>query len=222
MNPSPRSCPRGGGATRSAGFTLVELLAVMAILALLVGMAIGIVSKAKATGNETACQQQLRDISLNLTTYVDQRRGGKWPKESGIRFLLLIVKEDYYRGDVLKNFVCPSTDDQTSRAESDPPHSGITDWEDLDPDCISYAGRDNANFGLRKDRLNEEVVACDDNWYQGAGRPNHDGVTIVVYGDGHIGKLNTSDYKGSLPEGQDWLPVGPESPDESLKKLQVD
>lgn len=207
---------------RNAGFTLIELLAAMAILSLLIGLALTMVSKARATGNENACQQQLRDIAGLMQLYVDTRRDGKWPKERGVKFLLTMVKDDYIRGDDLRKYVCPATNDDTRKTDSDPVGSGISDWDEIDSDCISYAGRDNIQFGIRKDRLSEEVIASDDNWYGGAGRPNHDGVTIIVYGDTHVGRIQTSQYKSELPEKQEWIPVGPESPDENLRKLVVD
>ena len=209
---------------RRGGFTLIELLAAMAILSLLIGLALTMVSKARATGNKTACSLQLRDIAVVMQDYVDHRKDGKWPKERGIRFLLTVVKDDVIRGDDLKKFVCPATDDITARSESEAVGSGIKDWDDLDPECISYAGRDNTGANaLKKDRLSEEILASDDNWSGGAGRANHAGITNVVFADGHVATIETSKYKGELsdPE-QDWLPVGPESPDENLRKLAVD
>jgi prepilin-type N-terminal cleavage/methylation domain-containing protein/prepilin-type processing-associated H-X9-DG protein len=208
---------------RRGGFTLIELLAAMAILSLLIGLALTMVSKARATGNKTACSLQLRDIAVVMQDYVDHRKDGKWPKERGIKFLLTVVRDDVIRGEDLKKFACPGTDDITARSDSDPVGSGIKDWEDLDPECISYAGRDNVAFPLKKDRLSEEILASDDNMSAGAGRANHAGITNVVYADGHVGTIETSKYKGELPDPeQDWLPVGPESPDENLRKLAVD
>jgi prepilin-type N-terminal cleavage/methylation domain-containing protein/prepilin-type processing-associated H-X9-DG protein len=208
---------------RNAGFTLIELLAAMAILSLLIGLALTMVSKARATANENACQQQLRDIANLMQNWVDTRNQGRWPKERGIKFLLKMVQDDYLKGDALRKFACPGTDDSTSIAGDDTPGSGFKDWDSLDPDCISYAGRVNEGAtALRKDRLDEEVIASDDNWQAGQGRPNHGGVTNIVYADGHIGQIKTSKYKSELPDKQEWLPVGPESPDENLRKLSVD
>ncbi len=208
---------------RRAGFTLVELLAVMAILSLLVGLTLTIVSKARASGNLNACKLQLRDIALNLQLYVDERKGGKWPKERGIKFLLMMVKDGFLRGEDLKKFACPGTNDDTRRTEGEAAGSGISNWDELDPDCISYAGRDNTGqFALRKDRLSEEIIASDDNWQGGAGRANHGGITNIVFADGHTDIVETSKYSSDLAEGQEWLPVGPDSPDENLKKLVVD
>lgn len=209
---------------RNRGFTLVELLAAMAILSLLVGLSLTLVSKARATANENACQQQLRDIAGVMQSYVDTRCAGKWPKAAGVKFLLTPVKEGYISGEALKKFVCPGTDDETFDP-ADPTKtigSGLADWENLNTDCISYAGRDTIAFPLRKDKLDNEVIASDDNWYGGAGRPNHGDIVNIVYADLHISVKKFADHKDALPEGQDWLPVGPDSPDEDLKKLSFE
>ncbi len=206
------------------GFTLVELLAAMAILALLLGLSVTIVNKARAAGDETACSQQLRDIALTMQTWVDQRKGGKWPKERGIKFLLMPVNEGYISGEGLKKFACPGTNDVTYDP-ADPTKtigSGLIDWQNLTADCISYAGRDAIAHGIQRSKLENEALAADDNWEGQAGRPNHDGVVLMVYADGHVVKKDLADYKDQLPEGQDWLPVGPDSPDEDLKKLAFD
>ena len=187
------------GRIRRAGFTLIELLAAMAILSLLIGLALTMVAKARATANENACHQQLRDIANLLQNWVDTRNQGRWPKESGIKFLLVMTKDDYLRGDALRKFACPGTDDTTSAPGDNTPGSGLSNWDDLNPDCISYAGRDNVQFPLRKDRLDEEVIASDDNWIAGAGRPNHGGVTNIVYADGHVGQVKTRTTRASCP-----------------------
>lgn len=209
------------GRTRRAGFTLVELLAAMAILSLLVGLSLTLVSKSRATANENACQQQLRDIAGVLQLWVDNRNSGKFPKAAGPKLLLTPVKEGFISGEALKKFACPGTDDETFDPNdvAKTVGSGLTDWDNLNFDCISYAGRDLLSGAVRKDKLDNEVLAADDNWYGGAGRANHGDIVNIVFFDSHIGIRKVADYKDSLPEGQDWLPVGPDSPDEDLKKL---
>lgn len=220
---SPESLARRR-ARRRAGFTLVELLAAMAILSLLVGLSLTLISRARATANENACQQQLRDIAGILQNWVDTRNNGKWPKDAGPKLLLRPVKEGFISGEALKKFACPGTDDETY----DPSDvtktigSGLTDWENINYDCISYAGRDMVEHFLRKDKLDNEILAADDDWYAGSGRPNHGDIVNIVFADGHISIKKLADYKDQLPEKQEWLPVGPDSPDEDLKKLRFE
>ena len=90
---------------RVAGFTLIELLAVIAILGLLMTLAVPLVSKAKASANSRACQSNLRQIATNLSLWATDRNKGNWPKESGIKFLLVLARD----GEITRRRTSTST-----------------------------------------------------------------------------------------------------------------
>ena len=70
---SPARHPRGGrpGGKVSRAFTLIELLVVIAIIAILAAMLLPALAKAKQKAKQTGCINNMREIGLALTMYVN-------------------------------------------------------------------------------------------------------------------------------------------------------
>ena len=66
-----------------AGFTLIELLVVIAIIAILAGMLLPALSRAKETGKRISCVNQLRQLGLATAMYADENRGHYPVRELG-------------------------------------------------------------------------------------------------------------------------------------------
>lgn len=60
---------------RRLDFTLVELLVVIAIIAMLSGLLLPVLGKAKNTTKELACKSNLKQIAIGLNLYADDNKG---------------------------------------------------------------------------------------------------------------------------------------------------
>jgi prepilin-type N-terminal cleavage/methylation domain-containing protein len=60
-------------------FTLVELLVVIGIIAVIIGLLMPALSKARLQANSVACQSNLRQIGIYLQTYLNENKGWLFP-----------------------------------------------------------------------------------------------------------------------------------------------
>ncbi len=148
--------------TIQAGFTLIELLVVIAIIALLMGILLPALSRARDHGRRIVCGNHLRTMGLANTLYaddcdgwyvpiMDRSRGTNlyWPSNRLFRELVgykpknVTVKETW---NAPKEYLCPSDVISTKQAKDTQWNNWIsygynlTDWYFTDWFGIGYAG----------------------------------------------------------------------------------
>lgn len=214
------TCGRRRAGSREEGFTLIEILVVIVIIATLASLVAALAPTMIAKARETECSNNLKQIG-GLMQALDAK--GDLVQYSGAGYLLQV--KDQVSDDNLKVFVCP---DENENPDDPRPEVGsqafIDMYRDLDLKTgvieqrhSSYAG---ANWKMFPEKKSGRGALETRPW--GAdkclnGQAHHDGI-VVLYPGAKVEKIEFENLAGH-DEETGAIIVGPDSPDPILQKL---
>ncbi|MCA9080178.1 MAG: prepilin-type N-terminal cleavage/methylation domain-containing protein, partial [Planctomycetaceae bacterium] len=107
---------------KNKGFTLIELLVVIAIIALLIGILLPSLGRARDSAKNVLCQNNLRQIGIGFQMYFDDQKNPVFPDTHPRlatvfdRWNVMVALRPYLEGGMQEGgaFDCPSALAETS------------------------------------------------------------------------------------------------------------
>ncbi len=110
---------RAGSLRRRRAFTLIEMMVVITIIAILIGIAVPVIGRARESARDVQCKSNLRQIGQGLTQYATRMGrfcSGAWDwKRDGAVHEVGWVADLVIQGIPVGDLVCPTNDARLSR-----------------------------------------------------------------------------------------------------------
>ncbi|MEK7270026.1 MAG: type II secretion system protein [Planctomycetota bacterium] len=160
------------------GFTLIEVLIVIAIIGILMAMLLPAIAKARELARQTQCRNNLKQIGTSFVTYnttVGQNKEYPYAASaSGAEQLIVLYRAGTLSGRSSELYLCPSSGDTNAWDQG-----SASAASDAGGTQCSYAGRNNQAFGRITDNLDPGTAIASDDF---EGSANHtSGVNVLRF-----------------------------------------
>jgi prepilin-type N-terminal cleavage/methylation domain-containing protein len=200
---------------KAAGFTLIEIMVVIAIIAGLIGTVAIIVPQMQEKQKRFTCQNNLSQLG---GIFVAERteKSGKPKYDGQALWLSWRANASKIREGQEGVLICPG-DNGIAAADTQEAKDKYTNVDLKNPptDLCSYAARDFSAYPLSNESKKVQIIGCDRNGPDGRVAHHKNGLN-AVFDDGAARFVEREELGIS---GDDPIVVGPESSNEMLKQV---
>jgi prepilin-type N-terminal cleavage/methylation domain-containing protein len=199
---------------RAQGFTLIEILVVITIIASLAGAVLILVPRIQEKQRQTSCANNLRQLGGTYTSESMEKPG--LPPQVGASLWLYYRQKHFIQKGREEVLICPG-DNSVKRPANEADQARYDDINLADPplDACSYMARDFITYPLSNEAESAQIIGCDRNGSDFK-TPNHRDGLNILFDDGAV-QFKDREYLGLTQD--DPIVVGPDSDVELLRQV---